>query len=128
MFDRCYYSGYQDNNPTYRGCTVAEEWHNFQNFAKWYEDNYIEGYQLDKDIKVEGNKVYGPDTCMFISKQENVEETDKGLKVHLAAQPVKGRANKALIELLSKHFNVKKINIKIIKGLTSNKKEIDLIK
>lgn len=73
MFDRCYYSGYQDNNPTYRGCTVEEEWHNFQNFAKWYEDNYIEGFQLDKDIKVKGNKIYGPETCMFISKQENVE-------------------------------------------------------
>ncbi len=71
MLQRCY--GHYGNHPTYKGCSVVEEWHNFQNFAKWFEENYIEGYQLDKDIKVEGNKVYGPDTCMFVSKKENTE-------------------------------------------------------
>lgn len=76
MYTRCYSEIYQKEFPTYKGCTVAEEWHNFQNFAKWFEENYIEGYQLDKDIKVEGNKIYGPDTCMFVSNQENSEKAN----------------------------------------------------
>ena len=74
MFARCYSEDYLSNKPSYRGCTVSEEWHNFQNFAKWYEDNYIEGYQIDKDIKIEGNKIYSPDACMFVSRSDNVEK------------------------------------------------------
>jgi len=74
ILQRCYDEGHIKKNPTYRGCTVAEEWHNFQNFAKWFETNYVEGYELDKDIRVEGNKVYGPNTCMFVSKQKNIEQ------------------------------------------------------
>ena len=74
MLERCYSMKSLARNTTYVGCTVVEEWHNFQNFAKWFEENYIEGYHLDKDIKVEGNKVYGPDTCLFVSKEDNAEK------------------------------------------------------
>jgi hypothetical protein len=74
MLGRCYDKKCHENYSTYIDCTVTPEWHNFQNFAKWCEDNYIEGYHLDKDIKVEGNRVYGPDTCMFVSPQENTEK------------------------------------------------------
>jgi len=75
MLQRCYDESILERYPTYRGCTVAEEWHNFQNFAEWFEENYVEGYQLDKDIKVKGNKIYSPNTCMFVSPQENMEES-----------------------------------------------------
>jgi len=73
MLKRCYVGEHLQKCPTYRGCTVVEEWHNYQNFAKWFEDNYIEGYELDKDIMVEGNKIYGPDTCMFVSHKVNMQ-------------------------------------------------------
>lgn len=73
MLHRCYDHRYQKRAPTYKGCSVDKDWHNFQNFAKWFDDNYIEGYQLDKDIKVKGNKIYSPDTCLFVSPQENTE-------------------------------------------------------
>ena len=56
-------------------CSVYEGWHNFQNFAKWYEDNYYEieeeQMHLDKDILVKGNKVYSPDTCVFVPETIN---------------------------------------------------------
>lgn len=71
MMERCYSSRLHECKNTYRDCEVCEEWHNFQNFAKWFEDNYIEGYDLDKDIKIEGNKLYSPETCMFVSKYKN---------------------------------------------------------
>jgi hypothetical protein len=71
---RCYSESTHLQSPTYKDCFVSDEWLNFQNFAKWFETNYVEGYHIDKDIKVEGNRMYGPDTCMFVSPQENVEK------------------------------------------------------
>ena len=73
MLQRCYDEKSLGNNPTYKGCTVVKEWHNFQVFGKWFDNNYIEGYQIDKDIKVPGNRVYGPDTCTFVTHMENSE-------------------------------------------------------
>ena len=70
MLRRCYCEKYQEKYPTYINCKVYKEWHNFQNFAKWYEDNYyeVEGerMELDKDILVKHNKIYSPDTCVFV--------------------------------------------------------------
>lgn len=71
MIERCYYSEFQKNNTTYIGCKVCPEWHNYQNFAKWFEENYIEGYHLDKDIGSTDQKVYSPETCVFVTQKEN---------------------------------------------------------
>lgn len=80
MVQRCYSDKYHQKKPTYKDCTVCEEWHNFQNFAKWMQEKidsgeYQDGYHLDKD-KLQpniSNKVYSPDTCVFISAKENSE-------------------------------------------------------
>ena len=82
------YQTWHKNNPTYKNCSVCEEWHNFQNFAKWFYDNYPNDdlkYELDKDIKVEGNKVYSPDTCLFVTKKENLRKAH--LKNHAFTSP-----------------------------------------
>lgn len=75
MLNRCYDYKLQENRPTYIGCTISEEWLNFQNFAQWYDNNYyeIEGQEmhLDKDILVKGNKIYSPDTCVFVPVRIN---------------------------------------------------------
>lgn len=71
MFDRCYNKKTLNINTTYVGCSVDKRWHNFQVFAEWFEENYIEGWELDKDILVKGNKVYSPETCCFIPKEVN---------------------------------------------------------
>jgi len=74
MFNRCYDKSYQEKQPTYIGCSVSEEFHNFQNFAMWYDKNiYACSYplELDKDLFVLGNKVYSPSTCCFIPKEIN---------------------------------------------------------
>lgn len=42
MIERCYSKEYHTKNPTYVGCIVDEEWHNFQNFGDWYDKNYYE--------------------------------------------------------------------------------------
>jgi len=68
MLQRCYSKEYQEKKPTYIGTTVCKEWHNFQVFAKWFheESNYKEGWHLDKDLLSKDNKVYSPNTCVFI--------------------------------------------------------------
>lgn len=61
------------NNKNYAGCSICIEWQDYQNFARWYEVNYIEGYLLDKDKIEVGNRFYSSDYCSFISPQENAE-------------------------------------------------------
>jgi len=75
MIKRCYSEVLHKKRPTYIGCTVCDEWHNFQNFGKWYDENYykIEGckMQLDKDILFKGNKIYSPENCVFVPSNIN---------------------------------------------------------
>jgi len=71
MIRRCYSKIELDRFPTYKNCTVCKEWLNFQNFAKWFDDNYIDGFELDKDIKFDGNKIYSPNNCSFVSQKDN---------------------------------------------------------
>lgn len=76
MLCRCYYKKYLIEKPTYKDCTVAEIWHNFQNFAQWYEENYdpklMQDWELDKDMLVKGNKTYSPETCCFVPRKLNM--------------------------------------------------------
>ena len=66
MLQRCYDKKYHIKKPTYIGCSVSKEWLHFTRFKEWFDLNYIEGYVLDKDILVKGNKVYSPQTCCFV--------------------------------------------------------------
>ena len=58
----------------YKDCTICKEWHNFQNFAKWYvnQKGYGLGYELDKDLLVKGNKIYSPETCCLVPVEINL--------------------------------------------------------
>ena len=50
MIIRCYSNNYHQREPSYKECSVCEEWLNFQNFAKWWYINYFEEGDLDKDL------------------------------------------------------------------------------
>ncbi|OIN89020.1 hypothetical protein AUJ40_02670 [Candidatus Berkelbacteria bacterium CG1_02_42_45] len=61
------------------------------------------------------------------SKVEQIQQAiDGSLKVWIRARPKEGAANKALIALLSKHFDVAKSQVKIISGLTSRNKVVEI--
>ena len=68
---RCYSERCLQKHPTYRGCSICEEWKTFSNFMAWMKTQPWEGKQLDKDILVPGNKVYSPETCVFVSGNLN---------------------------------------------------------
>ncbi len=57
------------------------------------------------------------------SKNEIIK-TDEMVKVKVTAQPIENKANKALVEFLSKNFKVPKSSIEIVKGETSKEKTI----
>lgn len=73
MLTRCYDKKSQKRQPTYIGCSVDSRWHDFQDFADWFYSNpYSDfGYQLDKDLLIDGNKIYSPETCCFVPQEIN---------------------------------------------------------
>lgn len=84
MLQRCYNTDNIDNRKTYKEIVVCKEWHNFQNFIKWCINNYnfetIQGWHLDKDILIKGNKVYSPKTCCFVPNEINALFTKRDSK------------------------------------------------
>ena len=71
MLKRCY-AGYS-HNTAWKDCEVCAEWLDFQEFAKWYtaQEGYAEGWQVDKDLIVEGNRVYSESTCSLVPAEIN---------------------------------------------------------
>lgn len=86
MLTRCY-NELEQQKPScraYIGCTVRDDWHNFQNFAEWaYAKDqawFCEGnkiWELDKDLLVDGNRVYSADTCTFLPPDINIFLSDR---------------------------------------------------
>ena len=71
MLERCYSKKLHEKYPTYKDCTVYEEWLTFSNFKKWMENQDYQGKHLDKDLKEEGNKIYSSDKCLFLNPRVN---------------------------------------------------------
>lgn len=71
ILERGYCPKLKAKYPSYLGITVCEEWHSLKNFRVWFEQNYVEGYDLDKDLLPNKNKVYSPETCVFLPRRLN---------------------------------------------------------
>lgn len=58
------------------GVTVCDEWKDVGNFVRWWKDNYISGWEVEKDILpfINGivGKQYSPSNCCFVPKEVNV--------------------------------------------------------
>lgn len=79
MMQRCYNPKNKTNNPTYEACTSSETFRHFSKFKSWYYSQIgceQEGWHLDKDILVKGNKVYSEDTCCIVPPEINVALTN----------------------------------------------------
>jgi hypothetical protein len=86
MLNRSYNLKYKALHPTYEGVTVCEEWLRFSNFKAWMEQQDWKGKQLDKDLLVEGNKIYSPEFCVFIKGGVNKFMTQRDL--HRGSSPL----------------------------------------
>lgn len=73
LLQRSYDPKWKRLHPTYSECSVEECWWDYQNFAEWFNsyEYPTEGMDLDKDLLIVNNKVYGPDTCVFLPEHIN---------------------------------------------------------
>ena len=103
MLARCYSEKYHIKQPTYVGCSAAPEFHSFMTFKAWMETQEWQGKHLDKDIMLPGNKVYGPDTCVFVDSEinallTNVDETKgefpRGVDYHKPSRKYRSKLSK----------------------------------
>ena len=60
------------------------------------------------------------------ARKARIEETESGLKVWVDAPPRDGKANKRLVEIISKRYGVKKSDIRIISGERGREKIIEV--
>ena len=74
---RCYSQVYQKTKPTYVGCVVDADWHKLSVFDKWFQVNFVEGWQLDKDLLQVSSKVYSEDSCCFLPPELNTLIVEK---------------------------------------------------
>jgi len=71
MIERVYSINKKKETSSLNGNSVCEDWKYFSNFRKWMKSQRWDGCSLDKDILVEGNKEYSPDTCAFVPQYLN---------------------------------------------------------
>ncbi len=60
------------------------------------------------------------------SEKEEVKQENNYLKVKVKAKPIEGEANKAVVKLLAKYFNVTENRVEITCGAKSKKKKIEI--
>jgi hypothetical protein len=101
LLQRCKEGGtIQQAFPTYIGCT--NEFGSFEEFMDWHvkQVGYGSEHQIDKDLLVRGNKMYGPETCLLVPKSINMIVTARckpstGLPAGVSFDKrVSGRKNK----------------------------------
>ena len=75
MLQRCYSEAFKKKYLTYDVCGASENFKSFEYFYEWCQKQVGFGnqdWQLDKDLLIEGNKVYSENTCVFIPSEVNL--------------------------------------------------------
>lgn len=74
LYDEAYRSWHNMHHrvthvKTYSNVSICDDWYIFSNFYDWFEPNYKNGWQLDKDLL--SGTIYSASTCLFVPNEVN---------------------------------------------------------
>lgn len=86
MLERCFDEKYRNKYPTYKGCSVSNNFLNYTFFYDWCQeqigfgkvDDKGRSWCLDKDLLFAGNKLYSEAACVFVPQEINLFFIDSG--------------------------------------------------
>jgi hypothetical protein len=120
MRDRCKVEGWQQKNQaTYIGCHQSKDFLDFQLFTEWHviQVGYgLENYNLDKDVLVQGNKLYCSEMCVVIPRQLNT--------FFCSAEAIRGEYPQGVSRMYDKYMcRVRSNGVQVSKGLYNTPEE-----
>lgn len=71
---RCYNENIRHLTPSYQEAEMSENFKRYSYFKEWCNKQIgfdQDGWQLDKDILIKGNKIYSEDNCCFVPPEIN---------------------------------------------------------
>lgn len=74
VVQRCHDPKFKEKQPTYKECTIEQDWQYLSNFIKWVDSQPNRNWQnceVDKDFLIDGNKHYSPETVVFLPSNVN---------------------------------------------------------
>jgi hypothetical protein len=117
MLRRVFTIGWHNWKPTYKDCTIDPAWLIFSNFKKWYDEQPLAGQycELDKDIIIQGNKHYSPETCVLVTAEINtlMRSYGKGKLLRGVTSIRKGKRFKATLTANKEVFKLGEFDTEI---------------
>lgn len=86
MLKRCFHLKFHEKFPTYSGCSVSRQWESFMDFRSWWINSHQDGWRMDKDLLIAGNKHYSKETAIYVPEWLN--NFTLGSKKTRGSQPV----------------------------------------